>query len=53
MAGVIAHTADPMLQLVDPCQRTVSDETNISTGVALGSDHDVWMQRHHDPQGAF
>jgi hypothetical protein len=35
-------------RLVNSCQRVVSGETNMFTGVMCGSYHDVWMELHED-----
>jgi hypothetical protein len=35
-------------RLVASCQRVVSGETNMFTGVMCGSYHDVWMELHED-----
>lgn len=35
-------------RLVTSCQRLLSGETNMFTGVMCGSYHDVWMELHED-----
>ena len=48
MGGVLARLAPYAPRLVSSCQRLVSGETNMFTGVMCGSYHDVWMELHED-----
>ena len=47
--GEVLERLQPYAQrLVASCQRLVSGETNMFTGVMCGSYHDVWMELHED-----
>lgn len=48
MGGVLARLAPYVPRLVSSCQKLVSGETNMFTGVMCGSYHDVWMELHED-----
>jgi hypothetical protein len=48
MGGVLARLAPYTPRLNQTCQRVVTGETNMFTGVMCGSYHDVWMELHED-----
>ena len=48
MGGVLERMQPYVPRLVSSCQRVVSGETNMFTGVMCGSYHDVWMELHED-----
>jgi hypothetical protein len=48
MAEVLERMRPYAPRLVATCQRVVSGETNMFTGVMCGSYHDVWMELHED-----
>lgn len=48
MGKVLARLQPYTPRLVATCQRVVSGETNMFTGVMCGSYHDVWMELHED-----
>jgi hypothetical protein len=48
MGEVLIRFAPYAPRLASTCQRVVSGETNMFTGVMCGSYHDVWMELHED-----
>jgi hypothetical protein len=47
--GAVLERLQPYAPRLDAsCQRLVSGETNMFTGVMCGSYHDVWMELHED-----
>ncbi|MEN9505250.1 MAG: hypothetical protein RI958_1176 [Actinomycetota bacterium] len=47
--GEVLHRLAPYSpRLASTCQKVVSGETNMFTGVMCGSYHDVWMELHED-----
>jgi hypothetical protein len=48
MAGVLERLTPYAPRLVATCQRVVSGEMKMFTGVMCGSYHDVWMELHED-----
>ena len=48
MAEVLDRLHAYAPRLASTCQRVVSGETNMFTGVMCGSYHDVWMELHED-----
>ena len=46
--GVLARLAPYAPRLAQTCQKVLSGETKMFTGVMCGSYHDVWMELHED-----